>query len=151
MTGWSPISISARSVPLCLTQDRVLAATLGPDDGSQTPTTEGPGWDLLFVEYCHRSHESCQGSLQYHTSQGCFWIRQHPAHDGQGTSLRLLRPGVPCSTFMYGQDSMASKLDYVELGLACADVCRALDRGMNQRQTNELSRSVYEAIGELTT
>ena len=46
---------------------------------------------------------------------------------------------------------MANKLDYVELGLACADVCRALDRGMNERRTNELSRSVYEAIGQLTT
>ena len=46
---------------------------------------------------------------------------------------------------------MANKLDYVELSLACADVCRALDRGMNERQTNELSRSVYDAIGELMT
>ena len=46
---------------------------------------------------------------------------------------------------------MLNKLDYVELGLACADVCRALDRGMNASQTNELSRSVYEAIEELTT
>jgi len=55
------------------------------------------------------------------------------------------------STFTYGQDSMANKLDYVELSLACADVCRALDRGMNKRRTNELSRPVYEAIEQLTT
>jgi len=53
--------------------------------------------------------------------------------------------------FMYDQDSMANKLDYVELGLACAGVCRALDRGISERQTSELSRSVYEAIEELTT
>jgi len=53
--------------------------------------------------------------------------------------------------FTCGQDSMANKLDYVELCLACAGVCKALDRGINERQTNELSRSVYEAIGELTT
>jgi len=46
---------------------------------------------------------------------------------------------------------MANKQDYVELGLACAGVCRALDRGINERRTNELSQSVYEAIGELTT
>ena len=46
---------------------------------------------------------------------------------------------------------MANKLDYVELGLACANVCEALDRGMNERQTNELSRPVYEAIEQLTT
>jgi len=46
---------------------------------------------------------------------------------------------------------MANRLEYVELGLACAGVCRALDRGINERQTNKLSLSVYEAIGELTT
>jgi len=45
---------------------------------------------------------------------------------------------------------MANKLDYVELGLACADVCGALDRGMGVRQLDELSRSVSEAIERLT-
>ena len=45
---------------------------------------------------------------------------------------------------------MANKLDYVELGLACVDVCRALDRGMKERRANELCRSVYEAIEQLT-
>jgi len=46
---------------------------------------------------------------------------------------------------------MISKLDYVELGLACADVCRALDRGMSGRQPDGLSRPVCEAIEQLTT
>jgi len=46
---------------------------------------------------------------------------------------------------------MANKTDYVELGLACADVCKALDRGMNGRQVDELSQSVFEAIRQLTT
>jgi len=46
---------------------------------------------------------------------------------------------------------MANKTDYVELGLACADVCKALDRGMNGRKVDELSQSVFEAIGQLTT
>ena len=45
---------------------------------------------------------------------------------------------------------MANKADYVELGLACADVCKALDRGMNGRRLNELNQSVREAIGQLT-
>jgi len=49
------------------------------------------------------------------------------------------------------QDSMANKTDYVELGLACADVCRALDRGMDGRRLDEFSRSVGEAVGQLTT
>jgi len=45
---------------------------------------------------------------------------------------------------------MANKLDYVELGLACADVCGALNRGMKGRQLDELSQSVSEAIEQLT-
>ena len=35
--------------------------------------------------------------------------------------------------FTYNQDSMANRTNYVELGLACAEVCKALDRGMNGR------------------
>ena len=46
---------------------------------------------------------------------------------------------------------MVNETDYVELGLACADVCRALDRGMDGRRVGELSQSVFEAIGQLTT
>jgi len=44
---------------------------------------------------------------------------------------------------------MANELSYVELGLACAGVCGALDRGMNERGMDELSQSVYEAIERL--
>ena len=55
------------------------------------------------------------------------------------------------SEFTYHQDSMANKAEYVELGLACADVCRALDRGMNGRKLDDLSQSVFEAITQLTT
>jgi hypothetical protein len=46
---------------------------------------------------------------------------------------------------------MISKADYVELGLACADVCEALNRGMNTRRADQLSQSVLEAIEKLTT
>ena len=46
---------------------------------------------------------------------------------------------------------MINKTDYVELGLACADVCRALDRGINGSRIDDLSQSVFEAIGQLTT
>ena len=46
---------------------------------------------------------------------------------------------------------MANKSDYVELGLTCANVCRALDRGMNGKKTDDLSQSVREAIAQLTT
>ena len=51
--------------------------------------------------------------------------------------------------FTYNQDSMNNNPDYVDLGLACADVCRAIDRGISGRRLNELSRSVHEAITQL--
>ena len=46
---------------------------------------------------------------------------------------------------------MANRTDYVELGLACAEVCKALDRGVNGRRMDELSQSVFEAIEQLNT
>ena len=49
------------------------------------------------------------------------------------------------------QDSMVDRKDYVKLGLACADVCRALDRGLSGGQTDQLTRSVLEAIEQLAT
>ena len=45
---------------------------------------------------------------------------------------------------------MINKTDYVELGLACADVCTALSRGLNGKSLNELDNSVSEAINQLT-
>ena len=45
---------------------------------------------------------------------------------------------------------MANKSDYVELGLACANVCRSLDRGVNGKRRANLSPPVYEAIAQLT-
>ena len=46
---------------------------------------------------------------------------------------------------------MINEHDYVELGLSCADICTALDRGLNGRRVNELNQSVLEAIQKLTT
>ena len=45
---------------------------------------------------------------------------------------------------------MINKVDCVELGLTCADACEALNRGMNTRLADQLSRSVLEAIEKLT-
>jgi len=36
------------------------------------------------------------------------------------------------------------------LGLACADVCMALDQGMKGREPNEFGQSVLEAIEQFT-
>ena len=44
-----------------------------------------------------------------------------------------------------------NETDYVELGLACADICTALGRGMDGKQLDDLSQSVSDAIGHLTT
>ena len=51
----------------------------------------------------------------------------------------------------WAQDAMMNRMDYVELGLACADVCAALDRGLNGKRLNDLNNSVCEAIKQLTT
>jgi hypothetical protein len=48
------------------------------------------------------------------------------------------------------QDSMMNRADYVDLGLACADVCKALDRGIKGRRVDEFSQSVLDAIEQLT-
>ena len=46
---------------------------------------------------------------------------------------------------------MANKRDYVDLARSCADVCKVLDRGLEGRLSDELSRSALEAIDQLTT
>ena len=45
---------------------------------------------------------------------------------------------------------MVDKAEYVELVLACADVCKSLDRGTNGGRTDQLSQSVLTAIEQLT-
>lgn len=56
------------------------------------------------------------------------------------------------SGFTSNQDLVVdeNETDYVELGLACADVCRVLDRGMNARGADGLGMRVLEAIKRLT-
>ena len=63
--------------------------------------------------------------------------------------VRLL-PVIGCSKLTRSQDSMANELDYVELGLSCAKICGALDRGLGGRRLEELSQSVCDAINQLT-
>ena len=45
---------------------------------------------------------------------------------------------------------MLNKDEYVELGLLCARVCGALDRGMGGKKLGDLSQSVCDAINQLT-
>lgn len=44
---------------------------------------------------------------------------------------------------------MINQVDYIELGLACANVCIALDRGLSGKRLEDLSGSVNEAITQL--
>jgi len=46
---------------------------------------------------------------------------------------------------------MIDDVDYVELGLACAEVCTALDRALNGRLLKDLNNSVCKATTQLTT
>jgi hypothetical protein len=46
---------------------------------------------------------------------------------------------------------MSNEVDYVELGLSCVDICRALERGMNGKKLEDLNKSVCDAINQLTT
>ena len=55
------------------------------------------------------------------------------------------------SQFNFIQGSIVDDQDYVKLGLFCADVCQVLDRGLNGRGADELSRSLVGAIEQLTS
>jgi len=58
---------------------------------------------------------------------------------------------IRCPKLTCSQESMINALDYVELGLFCSDICRALDRGVDGKKLNDLNRSVCDAINQLTT
>ena len=45
---------------------------------------------------------------------------------------------------------MANDQDYVDLGLSCANICKALERGMGGKTLDDLSQSVRDAINQLT-
>jgi len=46
---------------------------------------------------------------------------------------------------------MVNQMDYVELGLACAEVCAALHRGLSGKRKSDLNHIVRKAIKQLTT
>ena len=46
---------------------------------------------------------------------------------------------------------MVNERDYVELGLFCVKICKALERGMGKKKSKDLSKSVRDAINQLTT
>ena len=58
---------------------------------------------------------------------------------------------IGCVLTEHTQDSMTNEKDCVELGLACADTCTALSRGLNGKLLKDLNNSVCEAITMLMT
>ena len=46
---------------------------------------------------------------------------------------------------------MTNQMDYFKLGMACADVCTALDRGLKEKTWDDLNDSVHKAIEQLKT
>lgn len=45
---------------------------------------------------------------------------------------------------------MINESDYVDLGLACADVCQTLERGMEGSPADALSPLAFQAVTHLT-
>jgi len=117
------------------------------DHDHQFPTTEGARELRLLVERSHRCHGSRREDLEHHTSKGRLRHRRRPSRNNQGI---LLPSAMRCSELTRSQESMINAMDYVELGLFCSDICRALDRGMNEKKLNDLSQSMCDAINQLT-
>ena len=46
---------------------------------------------------------------------------------------------------------MANDQDYIDLGRSCGDVCQVLYRKLQGRRLDQLSQSILDAIGNLTT
>lgn len=49
------------------------------------------------------------------------------------------------------QDTMAHEQDYVKLAMFCAEICKALEQGIDGKKLKDLSESVRDAINKLTT
>ena len=56
-----------------------------------------------------------------------------------------------CSRFTHSQNTVVNKQDYVELGLSCVAIYKALKQGMDGRELDDLSETVREAIDKLKT
>ena len=123
-----------------------LSSTVNLSNGSRFSTTKGARWLRLDVERGHRCPEPCEGDFECDTSKGGFWFSRRPSGYDKGMLVRS-----PTNLGLTpAQDSVANQQDYVDLGLFCAEVCKALERGLNGRRLDEISDSVLQAIKQLT-
>ena len=146
MTKGPPIAWGFGSSRTPSAPHHFLSSAASLDHGYSDQATKGSGRRSLLIERGHRRHECREGYNGYRASQGCFWLRQRRSHYDKSGFPGPSQLIVDKRT----QDSMANEADYIDLGLACADVCKALDRGLNGRRADELSQSVFEAIIQLT-
>ena len=86
--------------------------------------------------------------------EGSTVIPATDVYDSVSTLLTMIRVRFLLSKVNSGlthnQDSMVNKPDYVQLGLTCADLCRALNQGMGGMDLYDLSQSVCEEIDQLS-
>ena len=126
-----------------------LAATSSLDHECRIPTTQRAGGHYLSVECGNRRFRSRERVLEQYARRGRLWPRQLYPHDDQS----VFPPGfllIDCR-LKWTQDEMSNQVDYVELGMACANVCTALDRGLSGKKLSDLNNSVREAINQLKT
>ena len=126
-----------------------LTTTTSFDDGGELSATKRAGRSSLSVERGHRSSEPRKEDLEHHFRQSRFRLGQRFTDYDRRTF-----PSCPTAMNFWltsGQDSISSCPDYVEIGLNCADICTALERGTNGKKLDDLSRSVCEAINQLMT
>ena len=64
--------------------------------------------------------------------------------------VRSTHSAESCFLFIFIQDSMANKQDYVVLGLICANICTVLAWGLEGVPWDELSKLLLGAIELLT-
>jgi hypothetical protein len=65
------------------TTHHLLAATTSFDDGPKISATERARRCFIEVERGHRRSKPCEGGIEHHSGQGCFWFDQRPPPHNQ--------------------------------------------------------------------
>ena len=125
-----------------------LLSTTTFGDGFRLPTTRGARQYSFKAKSRYRCPRHREGYLHHRPSPSRFRFRLRPFDHSQGILLsRSVEMGFLLTSV---QDFMANEEGYVQLGLHCAEICKAIDRGMNGKRLDDLSQSVCEAINQLT-
>ena len=125
-----------------------LANTLSFGHGGQVLGTEGTGERCISVERGYRGYRSPESRTRY--LKHCASKAVFGSISTIGTiRVSILWVLLTDSELKFIQGATVNWMDYVELWLACAEVCAALDRGLRGKKMNN-TNSVCEANGQLT-